>query len=212
MKHLILLLYFMSFTSGIGAITLLEFYYKKTKTLIIKYIILADVFFTLYLFFDTFNFYTAIVVGLFPPWLQMTKIAWLAISSIGLIYFFVIFTYLVTTMKLLKQKKVYFLTISIIFYAISFSVLYILYHKNLISSLVALHSGFFVTNIFSALGCAYNLLLIFTNWGKIQKQVKKFILILVVLIGVIIPLSILSNIAQYWILFNTPIAFSPFSK
>lgn len=209
MKHLLLILYFISYTSGIGAITLAEFYYIKTKNLLVKYIIMTDIFFTILLFFDNFNFYTDVFISLFPYWLQIIKIGGLMLSSVGMIYFFTISVCLVIETEITKRKKVLYFTASVVFLTLCTSALYILYSLNLISQLTALHSGFFLTNIFTSIGSVYNMLLIIKNWHRINNGIKQFFITLVVLTTVITPLSIISNIAQYWNIFNIPVAYSP---
>lgn len=198
MKHLLLLLYFLSYTSGIGAITLGEFYYIKTKNLSMKYIILADMFFTMFLFFDNLNFYTDVFIHGFPNWLQIIKIGGLMLSAIGIIYFFTLSAYVVIGIEITKQKKVIYFTSGILFFAICASALYILYYLNLISKLSAIHSGFFIPNIFTSIGSVYNIFLIIKNWQRINNAIKQFVLVLVILAGVITPLSVLTNIVQYW--------------
>lgn len=209
MKHLILLLYLMSYTSGIGAITLGGFYYMKTKNMSIKYISLADIFFTVFLFFDTLNFYTDVLISQFPTWLQIVKIAGLTFASIGIIYFFTLAAYSAMEIELLKQKKFIYFILTALFFILIISIIYILYCLKLISLSVALQTGFFLPNIFTSIWSVYNIIFITKNWTKISIKIKQFVFILVIFIAIMMPISVLSNMIQYWHSISIPIAYSP---
>lgn len=209
MKHILLLLYFLSYTSGIGAITLGVFYYIKTKSLSIKYIVLADIFFTMFLFFDNFNFYTYVFIQEFPNWLQIIKIVGLTLSGIGILYFFTLATCTEIGIEVTKPKKTLYFISAITFFTICISTLYTLYYLNLISKLTAIHSGFFLPNIFTSIWAVYNIFLIAKNWHNINNTIKQFVITLVILSSILIPLSLLTNIIQYWGFLNIPMAYSP---
>lgn len=209
MEHLFLLLYFISYTSGIGAITLGVFYYIKTKNLYIKYVIISDICFTTFLFFDNLNFYTDIFIHEFPFWLDIFKILGLTFSGIGVIYFFTLSAYSVIGIKIERNKKLIYFGSSSIFFIICFVILYVLYYLKLISGHVAIRSCFFLPDIFTSIGAFYNIFLIIKNWDKIINEFKRFLKWLLLLATIIMPLSVLTNLIQYWHFSNIPIAYSP---
>lgn len=209
MKHFLLLLYLISYTSGTGAITLGWFYYIKSKNLSMKYIIISDIFFTAFLFFDTLNFYTDVFISGFPAWLQIIKIAGLMFSGIGIMYFFTLSCYISMEIEITKMEKTFYLITTIIFFTLCISILFVLCQLNLISLSIALQTGFFLPNIFTSIWAVYNMLLIIKNWAKINEKIKQFVKVLVILAAVLTPLSILSNVVQYWYSFSIPIAYSP---
>lgn len=209
MKHLFLLLYFISYTSGIGAITFGGFYYIKTKNLYIKYVIMSDICFTTFLFFDTLNFYTDIFLHGFPFWLDIVKILGLTLSGIGVIYFFTLSAYSVIGIKIERNKKlIYFGSVSI-FFTVCVLILYVLYYLKLISGSAAIRSCFFLPDIFTSIGAFYNIFLIIKNWDKIISKLKQFLKWALLLTTIIMPLSVFTNLVQYWHFSNIPIAYSP---
>lgn len=209
MKHILLLLYFLSYTSGIGAITLGAFYYIKNKSLSLKYIVLADLFFTVFLFFDNLNFYTDVFINGFLTWLQIIKIAGLTISSIGIIYFFTLAAYIEIGIEFTKHKKAFYFISAITFFTLCAGTSYTLYNLNLISKTAAIHSCFFLPNIFTSIWIVYNIILIVTNRSNINKIIKQFVITIVILAAIITPLSLLTNLIQYWHFTTIPIAYSP---
>lgn len=209
MKHLLLFLYFISYTSGIGAITLGLFFYIKTKNLYIKYVIIADIAFTSFLFFDNLNFYTDIFIHRFPFWMNIVKILGLTLSGILIIYFFTLSAYSILSIEIAKYKKIIYLGLSSIFFIIPISSLYILYHLQLISELAAVHSCFFLPNIFTSIGIIYDIFFIINNLDKFNNPIKQFLKVLIILTCIITPISILTNVLQYWHFSNIPIAYSP---
>lgn len=209
MKHLFLLLYFISYTSGIGAITFGGFYYIKTKNLHIKYVIISDICFTMFLFFDNLNFYTDIFLHGFPFWLDIFKILGLTLSGIGIIYFFTLSAYSIIGIKIERNKKLIYFASASIFFIVCVIVLYVLYYLKLISDHVAIRSCFFLPDIFTSIGAFYNIFLIIKNWDKIANEFKQFLKWLLLLAAIIMPLSVFTNLVQYWHFSNIPIAYSP---
>lgn len=209
MKHLFLLLYFISYTSGIGAMTLGGFHYIKTKNLYVKYIIISDMCFTAFLFFDNLNFYTDIFLHGFPFWLDIFKILGLTLSGIGVIYFFTLSGYSVIGIKIESNKKLIYFGSSSIFFTVCIVTLYVLYYLKLISDHVAIRSCFFLPDIFTSIGAFYNIFLIIKNWDKIANEFKQFLKWLLLLAAIIMPLSVFTNLVQYWHFSNIPIAYSP---
>jgi hypothetical protein len=57
MKYFILLLYILSYTTGIGCIALLSLYSLRYRRKTLGYFVIFDLFFTLLLVFDTLDFY-----------------------------------------------------------------------------------------------------------------------------------------------------------
>lgn len=209
MKHLLLFLYFISYTSGIGAITLGLFFYIKTKNLYVKYVLIADIAFTSFLFFDNLNFYTDIFIHRFPFWMNIVKILGLTLSGILIIYFFTLSAYSILNIEISKHKKIIYFGLSSIFFIICISSLYILYHLQLISELAAVHSCFFLPNIFTSIGIIYDVFFIIKNLAKFNNLIRQFLKMLIILTCIITPISILTNVLQYWHFSNIPIAYSP---
>lgn len=209
MEHLLLLLHFISYTTGITAITLGCVFYFKYKKLELKYIIVADLFFTSFLFFDTINLYSNILSFHAAGSLEIIKILGMLFSSIGLIYFFVAAVHKVTGAEFQRNEKELYLVITSIFVLLSSAILYILYYKQLISRSVAFHSGFFLANIILAVGVIYAVVIFIQYKDVIHQRMKRFSKAILVIIGIMVPLSIFLNIIQYWWHFSFPIAFSP---
>lgn len=209
MKHLFLLLYFISYTSGIGAITFGGLYYIKTKNLYIKYVIKSDIYFTIFLFFDNLNFYTDIFLHGFPFWLDILKILGLTLSGIGVIYFFTLSACSFIGIKIENNKKLIYLSSTAIFFTACIATLYVLYYLKLISGHAAIRSCFFLPDIFTSVGAFYNIFLIIKNWDKILNEFRQFVKWLLLLAAIIMPLSVFTNLVQYWHFSNIPIAYSP---
>lgn len=209
MKHIILLLYFLSYTSGIGAMTLAGFYYMKVKIDPIKLIIFGDLFFTLSLFFDTLNYYTDIFMQGFPVWLQLLKMLGLIISNMGMIYFFTIYVCAVTDIKVTRRMKMMYFFVSFTLMILGLSILFFLYNRNVITRYTAIQTGFFLSNIFTAVGSICIIILIIKKWHKIGQTLKKFCIIVVLIISILTPVSVLTNLIQYKFHINFPVAFSP---
>lgn len=210
MKHIALLLYFISYTSGIGAITLASFFYVKSRNAALKYVIMADLFFTMLLFFDTLNFYTDLFLQGFPEWLQIFKIGGLLLAGTGLAYYFALSIYTASGVDISATKRLlYFVTVTAVL-AVCTGSLYLLYHGGVISQKVAIHSGFFLSNLLTSAGSVYGVTLMIKGRRNMNKAVRQFTLVVVIITAVITPVSILSNLVQYLDVFHFPLAYSPF--
>lgn len=94
MKHFIFLFYIMSYTIGIVAIALLNIQflrYNKLKTL--RDLILFCLSFTLYLVFETLNFYFTIIINYYSAWFQIFILLGSLAAAVGMAYFLGTYVY-----------------------------------------------------------------------------------------------------------------------
>lgn len=208
MKNLIFLLYLVSYTTGIGTITLLGLCYARYKLAAFRYNLLLELFFTLVLLLDTLNFYFQIVVNE-PTELTMSLILLgFYFASAGMIFYVGKFVCSILNRKFRKIHNIVFWGGAILTFT-SLILLGFLYHNNFISGSVAIHSGFTATNIFTAVGIGYFLFLLMAGFPAIDRKLKRLIKSFLVTLCILMTASVLTNLHWYKIHPKYPIAFSP---
>lgn len=208
MKHIILLLFIIFFVPSIGAIILGSFYYIKGKQSILKYLIYSDLFLSAYVILDILNYYFAINLLDYPESFRVFIMLGLLVTSIGLVYYLTQFAFEITRKNFNKFNKNTYYIFSIIA-LVGMSVLYILYKQRVFDYYFTLHIGFFMSNIFIALGSTYNILLIHVNREKISLAIRGTMDVVVKIIFILIPTSIVLNVINYNVKFDYPIPLSP---
>lgn len=209
MKNFILLFYFISYATGIGTLTLSGFYYFRTKTMIVKYLIMMDLFLTMMLTFDTLSNYDNLFTITFPDWLELVNKAGFFILDIGLVYYTSLSVYSLLGMDYSKRHKARYFLISISLTLSGVVMLSLLYIKKLISGNNALNSASVLSTVFIMVGCVYYMIILMIHWNKINQMLKRFVKVILITTIVLTPTSILINVIAYWVNFSIPIAFSP---
>ena len=208
MKHLVLILYFLTFASGAGAIILGSFYYLKKKLILVKYAVLFDLFFAANVLFDTLNLYNTIFKGIYSDLFHKAIMYCLFFAAIGMMYYFNLLTHGITGLSFTKRKKqLYFLIIILCFLIISG--LQALSALQLADEGTADHTGFFISNILAVGWVCYNIYKLLTNYSKIDMSLKPAVKSCLAILALIIPTSFLFNIITYTYSFRYPVAFSP---
>ncbi|QUI25298.1 helix-turn-helix transcriptional regulator [Vallitalea pronyensis] len=209
MKHVILLLYIMSFVPGIGVISLGIFLHLKDKKPILKYLLYVDSFLLAFAVVDNFNYYFAINLTIYPELLITIIMIGLLVIGLGFVYYLTKFTYELIHLTFVKYKKITYFTFSVTILLISVLLVYTLYTQNIIEGDIAIHIGFFISNIFIALGVSYNAIVLFSNKDKIDIRFKTQINRMYSVAAIIIPVSIFMNIMDFFVNFRYAIPLSP---
>lgn len=208
MKHLVLFLFIISFVPCVGAIIIGSFFYFKEKRRMLKYLILSDLFFTAFVLFDILNYYFSINLLDYPESLIVLIIFGLLVISIGLIYYLTQAVFEIVDRSFNKFNRGTYFTISILV-ILGCYILHLSYKRGILESSFALHTGFFVSNIFIATGILYNFLLIHSKRERINIGTLGVIDIIGKILYIIMPASIILNVIDYNIRFRYPLPLSP---
>ena len=188
MNHLIIIVHFLSFTSGIILIALVN-YINPVKGPVIKYALLADLFYTFFLLFDTINLYVRKnitegigIINLFFNYGQF-------ISSILGAYYLCLVTYtLLSNWFCDKTKRLY--------NRIAFSIIIFLTLIFFLGQYKTTVSHYLINgvNIFIFFLLIYCYLIYLRNSFKVQKNIRKVINYCLIVLSVFIPFSFLTSI------------------
>ncbi len=188
MNHLIIILHFLSFTSGIILMALIN-YIKPVKGPVIKYTLLADLFYTFFLLFDTINLYVRKnitegigIVNLFFNYGQF-------ISSILGVYFLCLVTHTLLSNGFSdKVKRQY--------NRIAFSVIIVLTLIYALGQYITIVSHYLLygVNILIFLSLGYCCLIYLRNSFKVPQDIRKIINCCLLVISVFIPFYFLTSI------------------
>ncbi|PKM94021.1 MAG: hypothetical protein CVU84_11160 [Firmicutes bacterium HGW-Firmicutes-1] len=208
MKHLVLLFFVISFTSGVVAIILGSMFYLKNKHDPIKQLIIANCYFCGLLFLDIINYYVGINYIKTQEIFYMIILLGLLLTGIGLIYHFTLFVHLLLSLEFSKKKRFifYFTAITAVLLLIGLN---IAYANNILYKYFQYPTSFLLHNLFTGVGAYYNLFLLVMYRKSVHKEVKKFLMIGIVFIAIVVPLSIFMNSLEYSIRFPYPMPFSP---
>ncbi len=211
MKHLVMLLLILSFIPGIGAISLGTFLYVKDKKPILKYLIYADSFLLAFVLFDIINYYFVINLSVYPELLITGVIIVLLAISLGFIYYLTQFTYKLC-LRTFKRSRIkhYFIFFAAVMF-INVILLYTLYINGIIEGFVAVRLGFFMSNVFIAIGGSYNAIVLFRHREKMNALLRTSINKVVIIASITIPLSIIVNVIDFFVDFGYAIPLSPIS-
>ncbi|HWQ70979.1 MAG TPA: helix-turn-helix transcriptional regulator [Desulfitobacteriaceae bacterium] len=208
MRHLVLILYFLTFASGAGTIILGSFYYLKKKVILVKYAVLFDLFFAAVVLFDTLNLYNQIFKGPYSGWLHNVIMYGIFLAGISMIYYFTSLIHSITGRLVTRNMKNIFFSMAF-FCFLTLTGLQVLNALGLADWGMAGHTGFFISNIFIFVWACYNLYKLVTNFARIDMQLKPVVKNGLAILSLIIPVSVLFNIINYAYYFKYPVAFSP---
>lgn len=210
-KHIIFFLYLLSYTSGIGAITLgLFLYHYKLKSKTLKYFIYADLFLTATLSLNTLNFYQKLIHF-------ADENSFLVFLVYGLLFssFFKLLFHSLTINQLLGEE---FSTpmklahsIGVLLALAGLFMLHILAVHEVINVGIAAHTGCLISTLVSTLGTLYNALRALKRLDKITTELKLLVQLLSVFGLATALLALFFDLSGYIVYHNFPIAFSPIS-
>ncbi len=210
MKHLVLFLYILSLMASIGAVTVGSFFYFKFRNRGLGYIILAGVFSTLMQILDICNYYIQVISSDFSHVANLVLMFGMMAVNVGLIYYFTLAVHHFTGKGFSGAKKVAYFASAVGAFAVVWSAAVYLHRYGLISERAEKHTGFFISNLFNFVGCVYNVYLLVVNINRVPEIVRKAVIFGLAVVGIIAPLSVLSNIIGYLPFFpRYPVAFSP---
>jgi DNA-binding CsgD family transcriptional regulator len=208
MKHFVFLLYLLSYTTGIGTITLLSLYYLRTKLAALKYFALFTLFFTLSLIFDTLNYYFQIVVDQNSEWVQLLILSGMYFAATGMVCYMGIAVYSVLHRKFRGTVKTG-LWGSALFIFSNLSFFYVSYRYSIFPGFTAFHTGYTIINIYTIAGVGYFLYLLINNFKKLGLKSNGAGITFLSILLLLMPASVFANLVSYMVPFKYPIAFSP---
>lgn len=204
MNHIIILFHFISFTSGIGLITLAYYFFIKSKSEVIRHIIFADMFYTVILLIDTLQLYAKKNILIHYPFLSMLANTIFFISVLGMMYYL---TYTIHTLTgrvfSITNKKVF--CIISVFFALVPIVLMVL---NNLGITQYTHVGKII-NFYLYTVSLYNTIFLIINFKTIQTPAKTLIKVCSISIFVILTISICANIFDTLPMFIYKIPYIP---
>lgn len=208
MKHIILLFFIISFTSGIAAMIIGSMLYIKNKLEIIKYIIFTDGYFSGLLFLDIINYYVEINYIKTEEIFYMIVLIGLLSTGIGLIYYFTKFNHCLLNIEFTINKKYLFATLAGIALILLLG-LNIAYANNTENRFFQYPSSFLIHNLFTGIGAFYNIYLFTKYRQSINKITKRFFIIGSIFIVILVPVSLVMNSLEFYVTFPIPMPFSP---
>lgn len=130
MKHIILLLFIISFILGIASMLIMVLYYQKCKKPFIKYILLCDLFFSCLLFMDTMHYYIEINRIIVSSLTYMIILFGLLVFGICMIYFLFKAVHEFLNIKFPKYWQLLYWSIAALFYSNPFIFKYFICNGN----------------------------------------------------------------------------------
>lgn len=207
MIYFYFLFYLLSYTTGIGATTLLILQYLKyNKTLILRDLIFLNLCFTLHVILEMLR-----PLNYSSAWFQSLILSGIFFVNIGMAYFFGRYLYRFFLNREIDQK---FKTILWSGAAITGGILillYILAQKHLVPESTALHTVCTVINFFAFLAIGYIVYLTSKNINKLDRERKQIMAIYVILAFIISPASVVQDLLLYRVQLKYPVAFTPLS-
>lgn len=207
-NYFVLFLYIMAYTFSIVAMSLLCFINIRHKINTVKYGLLFNVFLTLSLVFDTIHYYNRMIIINGNSSIIRVIIYGLLFSNIGLSYFLALFTSEILKTRFEKTRKLLFFSSSFIALIIPV-LLFFLRVNGVIHKEFALHTSFFLSNIFSSVWALHFTIRLVKCTHKFNPVIRPFIIAFTVLISTLAPLSMFTNLLLYFIQLPFPLAFSP---
>lgn len=209
LKHIVFLLYLLSYTSGIGAITLGSFlYHFRLRYDAVKYILVADLFLTITLSLNTLHYYESLFHFDDQRFISILLAYGLLFAAIGTIWFLTLAVSNLIDEKVSKQKKTMYFALA----TVAVSMLLVLHIMNVYKVLddrIAIHSACLLSTIFSAVGMGYNAVLLGKNTNKIVEEVKLMVTVMRVVALTVASAAVVSDLLEYVWRPDYPIAFSP---
>lgn len=208
MKNLVFLLYLVSYTTGIGTLTLLGLFYAKYKLAAFRYNLILELFFTLVLLSDTINFYFQVVINDSTELTLSLILLGFYFASAGMVFYFGKFVCAILNRELNKTSKVIFWSGAILTFSSLIALNFLRLH-NFLPGSVAIHSGFTATNIFTVVGIGGFLILLTAGLPEMDLKLRSLIKGFLIPLFILMPASVLSNLYWYKVHSKYPIAFSP---
>lgn len=208
MKDWIFFLYLLSYTSGIGALTLFAFYYRKYRNPLVLRLIRLDLFFTLTLGFDTVNYYRRIISPNLSNNLELMLIFGLLVSCAGIIYDLGALAFEATGKAWGKPQQWIYAGLTGIPLGLIL-LLQFLYQGGLISHHLAVHGSCSISNFYLVLSFFYIAAVVIRSWQLLDTMIRPMVKASMAISGVILPLSVVANGIQFKYALPFPLAFSP---
>lgn len=203
MKYFDFLFGMLSYTTGIGATTLLILQYLRyNKTLILRELICFNLCFTLKFILeiikplnDSSAWFSLILSGSF-------------VTNIGMVYFMGAYLYRILHREIDPKFKTMLWSGTALTSGILI-LLYFLSQKYLVKESIALHSGYTVINIFMCLTYGYAIYLTAKSLIQLDRERKQVMPIIVIAILTLSPASVIQDLLLCRVQLQHPIAFTP---
>jgi DNA-binding CsgD family transcriptional regulator len=208
MKHFGFLLYLLSYTSGIGALTLFAFFYIKYRHPLILRLIYVDLFFTLSLLMDTLNYYSRMIGFSLTTAVAYWLIIGIFLGSAGIAYNLELLVRYSVNLIWGRRQKLVFAFIAILAVAI-INISFFLSQKGVFSEYIGIHTGFSVSNFFIVGWFFYCASLVIRNRTLLQPEAKTIAKPVLVVSSIVLPVSFGANLVQFSFKIQFPLAFSP---
>lgn len=208
MKHLIFLLYLLSYTSGIGALTIFAFYYQKYRHKLTGRLIRLDLFFTLTLIFDTINFYRRMLSLDLSESMEFVLIFGLLAGSAGVVYYLCALTFEAAGKGWGRPQQKIFAGVTLIPLGL-IVFLNLLYHQGVISQRLAVHSGFSMSNFYMVVCFFYAASVGIRALKGLEPVMRPPVKAVIGVSALLLSLSLLANVIQFKYTLPFPLAFSP---
>lgn len=196
MEHIIFSFYIISFGIGVGALMLGRFFYSKIKSKALKYLLLLDSFFLVFLAIDIASYYKEINNLYYTLEAYIIIITALLISSWVMMIFATKLLMHIIQKQLTKNMRISFIILCILSMGILI-VIYIGIYQGELDSKIGIHSAYFVSNIFCAIIVFYDIIIVYMNKKEIIKTLKKTMLKGINIISVIMIASVIFNLLAY---------------
>ncbi len=192
----------LSYTTGIGATTLLVLHYLRyNKTLVLRELIFFNLCFTFY-------FILELLYRSSSGWFKNIILSGAFFAKIGMVYFIGAYFYRILHREIdLKFKAILWSAA-----AITGGILILLYtlsQKHLVMESTAFHTGCTVINFFTFLMLGYSVCLANKNSKKLDRERKQVMPIIVIVALTLSPASVIQDLLLYRVQLQHPIAFTP---
>lgn len=193
----------LSYTTGIGATTLLILQYLKyNKTLALKELIFFNLCFTVYFILEM------LYRGSSSAWLKSLFLSGAFLAKFGMVYFFGAYFYRILHREVDPKFKAILWSGAAITGGILI-LLCTLSEKHLIIESTAFHTGCTVINFFTFLMLGYSACLANKSLKKLDRERKQVMPIIVIVALTLSPASVIQDLLLYRVQLKHPIAFTP---
>ena len=203
-----LFLFIISFASGIGCIIIGKLFYTTNKNPLLKYLLRASYSLTCLLVIDIINFYKSINNIAYTEVQYLISILGLLFAGMSLIHAFGNFTYHVIQKPLTNRVKVTYVTSCVIAFT-SIIVIHSMYRLGIMEARFCIRMGFFIQNLYTALGAGYNIYLLIKFKDIIEHTLKRILSWGQGFLLVVVPISLISNLLEFFYKSKYPQPFSP---
>jgi DNA-binding CsgD family transcriptional regulator len=204
MKYFEFLYYLLSYTTGIGAVTLLILQYLRyNKTLILRELLFFDLCFTVHFILEMLRPFD------YSAWIQSSFMVGTFFTNIGLAYFIAAYFYRILNREIDPQFKTLLWSGA----ALTGGILILLYplsQKYPGIKSTAIHTGDTVIDIFLFLMIGYSIYVTAKNLNKLDRE-RKLMAIIAIVALTTSPASVIQNFLWYRVQLKHPVAFTPLS-